>query len=252
MNLIQVLILAVIEGASEFLPISSTGHLILATHILALPQTNFLKSFEIIIQFGAILAVVFIYFRLLLKNLNLIRIVFVSFLPSALLGFLFYDFIKNSLLGNELVTVIALIVGGFVLLFLPQKEGKLTLNDVRFPQALLIGLVQCVSMVPGVSRSASTIIGGIYSSLTRRAAVEFSFLLAVPTMFAATVLDLVKQDFAFSLLEYQLLGVGLLGAFISALITVNFLLNYVKNNDFKFFGFYRILAGVLYWVVFIR
>ena len=264
MSFLDTLILSIVEGITEFLPVSSTGHLVLASHILRLPQTEFLKSFEISIQLGAILSVVFLYWSRLVGNFRLCFAVLVAFLPSAFLGFLFYDYIKGVLIGNELVTIVALAVGGVVLMFFDQRSsghprshsvsggrsGKLEL-ELGAKEAFLIGLAQSVSMVPGVSRAGATIVGGMLVGLNRKAAVEFSFLLAVPTMFAATGLDIVKTRFAFSSDELLFLAVGFVGAFMTATLAIKFFLGYVQKNSLFAFGVYRVVLAGLYWLFFL-
>jgi len=263
MSFWDTLILSIVEGVTEFLPVSSTGHLVLASHILRLPQTEFLKSFEISIQLGAILSVVFLYWRRLVGNFRLSFAVLIAFLPSAFLGFLFYDYIKGVLIGNELVTIVALAVGGVVLMFFDRssrghsrgglsggRSGKLEL-ELGGKEAFLIGLAQSVSMVPGVSRAGATIVGGMLVGLNRKAAVEFSFLLAVPTMFAATGLDIVKTRFAFSSDELLFLAVGFVGAFMTATLAIKFFLGYVQKNSLFAFGVYRVVLAGLYWLFFL-
>ncbi len=256
MDFLQALILSIVEGVTEFLPISSTGHMVLASDLLQIPQTEFVKNFEIIIQLGAILAVVVLYFKSLL-NFKLWPKIIVAFLPTGILGLTLYKIVKDLLLGNTIITLSALFLGGIALIVLEkmyqEKPHHLDkIEDMSLKQALGIGLVQSVSMIPGVSRSAATIIGGMFLGLKRTTATEFSFLLAIPTMFAATGLDLLKTDFKFSSNEALLLIIGFLGSFITALVVVKFLINYVKKNTFIPFGIYRIILSLLFWLVLIR
>lgn len=251
MDFLQAVILSIVEGLSEFLPISSTGHLILTSKLLNIPQTEFVKSFEVIIQLGAILAVVFLYFKKLTTTFTLWPKIIVAFLPSAFFGLVFYSFIKTNLIGNTLVTLSALFFGGVALIFLEKIYREEThhledLNKLSLKTALLIGFCQSFSMIPGVSRAAATIIGGMFLGLKRKTAVEFSFLLAIPTMAAATTLDLIKSDFNFSINEYSLLIVGLLGSFITAIFAIKFLLQFVQNHSFIPFGVYRIILSILF------
>lgn len=253
MDFFEALILSVVEGLSEFLPISSTGHLVLASEILGIPQTEFVKSFEIIIQLGAILAVVALYAKTLMINKAIWLRILAAFLPTAVVGFTLYRFIKDFLIGNTTVTLVALFLGGIALIILEliykEKEhhaGKI--EDLSLKQSFFIGLIQSLSIVPGVSRAAATIIGGLFLGAKRKTAVEFSFLLAIPTMLAATGLDLVKNNLAFSGQEYLLLLTGLLGSFIVAIFAVKFLLKYVQTHTFIPFGIYRIILAFLFWI----
>jgi undecaprenyl-diphosphatase len=249
MDLLQALFLGVIEGITEFLPISSTGHLILATEALGIPHTDFQKSFEIIIQFGAILAVVALYWKDFL-NIEILKKVAIAFLPTAVIGFTLYSFIKSVLLGNPLIVVWALLLGGVALIAFElihrEREGATgNVRDMSYTQAALVGLAQAVAIVPGVSRSAATILGGLLLGIKRVAIVEFSFLLAVPTMLAATGLDLVESASAFSTDQFGLLAVGFISSFVVAMLAIKFLLAYVRTHTFIPFGVYRILlAGV--------
>lgn len=254
MDFIQAVFLSIVEGLSEFLPISSTGHLVLASRLLNIPQTDFVKSFEIIIQLGAILAVVFLYFKKLITSFILWPKIMVAFLPAAFFGLIFYSFIKASLLGNTLVTLFALFFGGIALIFLEkiyieQKHHLESLDKISLKTALLIGFCQSFSIIPGVSRAAATIIGGMSLGLKRKVAVEFSFLLAIPTMAAATGLDLIKSEFNFSNNEYVLLTVGFLGSFITAVFAIKFLLKFVQSHNFISFGIYRIILSVLFFLL---
>ncbi|MDO8618894.1 MAG: undecaprenyl-diphosphate phosphatase [Candidatus Daviesbacteria bacterium] len=256
MDFLQAIILSIVEGVTEFLPISSTGHLVLASELLKISQTDFVKNFEIIIQLGAILAVVVLYFKSLL-NFKLWPKIIVAFLPTGILGLTLYKIIKDILLGNTMVTLAALFLGGVALivlekLYTEQPHHLDKVEDMSYMQAFGIGLVQSVSMIPGVSRSAATIIGGMFLGLKRTTATEFSFLLAVPTMVAATGFDLIKADFKFSSSEVLLLSVGFLGSFITALIVVKFLIGYVKKNTFIPFGIYRIILALVFWLVLVK
>jgi undecaprenyl-diphosphatase len=261
MDVFHAVVLGVVEGLTEFLPVSSTGHLILAAEVLGIPPSDFLTSFEVIIQLGAILAIVWMYIRTLLNNRVILMKLLAAFLPSAVVGLVFYDFIKSSLLGNSMVVVWTLILGGvFLIIFekwlekktiksIKGREGVRRIDDVSYRRAVLIGVFQAVSVVPGVSRAGATIVGGMISGLDRRAAVEFSFLLAVPTMFAATGLDLVKSNFGFSIEEWVLLAVGFVTAFVTALTAVRFFIRFVEGHTFIPFGFYRIIVGLVFWVL---
>lgn len=252
-DFIQALILSVVEGISEFLPISSTGHLILTTDLLNIPQTEFVKSFEIIIQLGAILSVIVLYWKQLVTSKTLSLKVLAAFLPTAVIGFVLYDFVKAVLLGNTAITLWALFLGGIVLIVIEkfykeQPHHIEKLETMSYKKAALIGLTQSISMIPGVSRSAATIFGGLFVGLKRKAAVEFSFLLAIPTMAAATGLDLVKTNFSFSGQEWGILAVGFVGSFITALLAVKYFIKYIERHTFVAFGVYRIVLAILFWV----
>lgn len=251
MDYTQALILSIVEGFSEFLPISSTGHLILTSHLLQIPQTNFVKSFEIIIQLGAILAVVFLYWRKVFLTVKLWPKLIIAFIPSGIVGLTLYKLIKDLLIGNSLVTLAALLFGGILLIILEmlykEKEHHISnMDQITNKQALLIGICQSVSIIPGVSRAAATIMGGMFLGLKRVTAVEFSFLLAIPTMAAATALDLIKVGFSFSSAEASILAVGFLGSFITAILAVKFLISFVQTNTFILFGIYRIVLSLLF------
>ncbi len=257
MDFIQAVILSVVEGLTEFLPISSTGHLVLTAEVLNIPQADFVKSFEIIIQLGAILAIVSLYWKKIVTNTKLWPKLAVAFLPTGIIGFLLYKTVKEFLLGNQIVTLLALFVGGILLIILEkvyrEKENHVSsIDQISGKQAFLIGLCQSVSIIPGVSRAAATIFGGMFLGLKRTTAVEFSFLLAIPTMAAATGLDLIKSNFSFTVNEYSLLAVGLAGSFITALLAVKFLLKFIQTHTFIPFGIYRIFLAILFWVFIIK
>lgn len=258
MDLVRAITLGVVEGLSEFLPISSTGHLVLVSRILDVSQTDFVKTFEIFIQLGAILAVPVLYWKKLVNNLHLWKLIVVGFLPAGVLGLLFFDYIKGVLIGNEWVTILALAGGGAFLVvfdkisnFHLRGGGTNNVERLAFKQALLIGFAQSVSMIPGVSRAAATIVGGLLVGMSKKAAVEFSFLLAMPTIAGATVLDIAKSDLSFSPQELTLLLVGFVGSFITAVLAIKFLVRYVQKHNFSAFGVYRIIVAVLYGLVFL-
>ncbi|MBI4040127.1 undecaprenyl-diphosphate phosphatase [Candidatus Daviesbacteria bacterium] len=258
MTFIQAVIYSIVEGVSEFLPISSTGHLILASDILRISQSEFIKSFEIIIQLGAILAVVVLYFNALTKNLKLWKSIIIAFIPTGILGLTLYRVIKQYLLGSTSITLWSLLIGGVALIILElrYKEQKHHLDSVEKVspwQAVGIGLFQSIAMIPGVSRSAASIFGGMFLGLKRQTAVEFSFMLAIPTMLAASGLDLFqsRQVIAQSG-NLALLATGFAGSFIVALLTIKFFLNYIQKNNFIPFGIYRIIAAIIFWLVAIR
>lgn len=248
MSIFQAILLSIVEGITEFLPISSTGHLILTGKLLHIPQTDFVKTFDVVIQLGAIFAVIVLYGKKLLVQKNILLRVATAFLPTAVFGFLLYPFIKHVLLNNVTIVIAALFFGGIVLILLEKihtpKQG--TIASLTLNQSIIIGLIQCFSFIPGVSRAAATIFGGLFLGLTRREAVEFSFLLAIPTMVAATGLDLVKNAGSLQNSELSLITIGLLGSFVTATIVIKWLIRYVQTNTFVPFGIYRILISLLF------
>jgi undecaprenyl-diphosphatase len=249
MNIISAIILGVVEGFTEFLPISSTAHLVLTSRLLHTENSEFLKSFEISIQLGAIASVVFLYWKTLVSKWELNKKILTAFIPTAIVGLIFYGFIKSVLLENHLVSVYALLFGGIALIIfeLLYKERDADMSEVAnisYKQAFIIGAFQSIAIVPGVSRAAATIIGGLIMRIKRRAIVEFSFLLAVPTMAAATGLDLVKSAGSFAYSDFLYLATGFVVAFITAMISIKFLLKFIQNHNFTSFGIYRILLAV--------
>ena len=266
MNLFQVVIIAIVEGLTEFLPVSSTGHMIIAQNVLGVESTEFVKAFTFIIQFGAILSVVVLYwkrfFRLnreplpegtpalrrLLHRFDFYWKLLVAFIPAAVLGLLFSDMI-DAMLESVMVVAIMLVVGGVFMLFCDRLFGNGSENTkMTERRALMVGLFQCISMIPGVSRSMATIVGGMAQKLTRKAAAEFSFFLAVPTMFAATVYKMYKlfSDGGTEIIMNNLtaLVVGNVVAFVVAMLAIKFFISYVTKYGFKAFGWYRIIVGL--------
>jgi undecaprenyl-diphosphatase len=254
MDYFQILLLSIIEGITEFLPVSSTGHLILASDILGLAQSEFFKSFEIIIQSGAILGVVLLYWKTLFKDRDYLKKIIVAFVPTGIIGFILYKLIKEFLLGNLWVTVLALLLGGIAIFtiekyFQKKKEGSgITIHNLSYSKTLLIGVIQSLSVIPGVSRSAATILGGMGLGLKREAAVEFSFLLAIPTMFAATGYDLLKSADQFKSDDFLLLAFGFIISMITAIISVKWFIGFVKTNTLIPFAIYRILLAVIFLI----
>lgn len=248
MNILQTIILSIVEGITEFLPISSTGHLILTSKILDIQQTEFVKSFEIIIQLGAILAVVVIYFKKLILSLDfkLWKNIIISFIPSIIFGLLFYKTIKTYLIGNSIVVIISLLIGGIVMVLF-EKYYKPKKKDLVNVDYLKIGLFQILSMIPGVSRAFATIFGGMVAGMSREKATEFSFFLAIPTMAAASLLDLIKTDQSvWTISNIQTLAIGFIGSFITAYIVVKWLIKFVQKNNFNIFGWYRIALALFF------
>lgn len=270
MNIFDAFLLGIIEGITEFLPVSSTGHMILASHILNISTDSFTKSFEIIIQLGAILAVVFMYRQKVFRNIRLMLKVGVAFIPTALIGLALYSFVKKYLLDNVYVVVGSLFIGGIIIILFERKYGKdkavqiaggseessaidkpisLDENSVSIKQALYIGLFQSIAIIPGVSRSAATIIGGQILGLSRTVIVEFSFLLAIPVMLAAASLDLYKHHDSFTSDQFGLLAVGFVTAFFVALLAIKTFLSYIQKHSFAVFGVYRIVLAIVFFLV---
>ncbi|MDR2639278.1 MAG: undecaprenyl-diphosphate phosphatase [Helicobacteraceae bacterium] len=253
MDFFEAALLGVVEGLTEFLPISSTGHLILVSRLLSIEQTQTHKSFEIVIQLGSILAVVALYYKRLIRDFDLLSKLAVAFLPTGLVGFLLYKHIK-SLFSTQTVAY-ALIIGGAALiaieLFYKPKTKRISgVDRVGYKQAFLIGCAQCFAMIPGVSRSAATIIGGLLCGLDRSSAALFSFLLAVPTMLIAVSYDLYKNYNEFSADQTISLAIGFITAFIVALVVIKSFMRFISRFNFAPFGVYRIIAGAIFlWVV---
>jgi undecaprenyl-diphosphatase len=252
MTLFQSILIAIVEGLTEFLPISSTGHMILASTAMGIHEEEFVKTFEVFIQLGAILAIALMYIKRFLRGLNIYFKLITAFLPTALVGFLAYDFIK-AYLFNPIVVSVSLILGGVILIFIDKKVASqgssvVEVEDISYKNAFFIGLCQCLSMVPGTSRAAATIIGGVFNGLDRKQATEFSFLLAVPTMMAAGGYDLLKTELNFTTTQYLLLALGFVVAFVSAWVAVKLFLNYVSSHGFTPFGWYRIALGILFLI----
>ena len=243
MPFLNILILSIVEGLTEFLPISSTGHLILTSALLKLEPTEYLKAFEIIIQFGAILAVVVLYKDRLKWNLDYYKKVFYAFLPAALIGFIFKDRISD-LLSSTVVVAWALIGGGIILLFVDSLFKNNSEQDINPVKALLVGFLQCFALIPGVSRSAATIIGSQIVGLTRQKAAEFSFILAIPTLTAATFYKLWKIRAILDISQTFDLVLGVLLSFVFALLAIRFFISVLNKYGLKYFGIYRILLGI--------
>lgn len=248
MTLLQAIILAIIEGLTEFLPVSSTGHMIIGSAIMGIEKDEFVKLFTVAIQFGTILSVVVLYSKRFFQSIDFYLKLLVAFIPAVIAGLLFKDYI-DMLLENVVVVGVALFIGGIVFLFIDRwaPGGTETGSQpIGWKKALTIGVWQCVAMVPGVSRSAATIIGGLTQGLTRKHAAEFSFFLAVPTMFAATVkslYDYLKDGGAFTNEHMQLFAVGNVVAFVVAIIAIRGFIGFLTKHGFRAFGWYRIVVG---------
>ena len=250
MSIFQSIILAIIEGLTEFLPVSSTGHMILAQSVMKLSNPEFAKTFEIVIQLGAILAVLALYIKRFFVSINIYLKLFVAFLPTGIIGLLAYKIIKHYLF-NPFTVSVSLIIGGVILILLDKwSEGKKTnvpsVEDISYAGAFKIGLIQCLSMVPGVSRAAATIFGGIFAGFDRKQAAEFSFLLAIPTMFAASGKDLWESKDLINSDNIKLLLIGSAVAFVVAIVAVKAFIAFLTRYGFKHFGWYRIVLGIVF------
>jgi undecaprenyl-diphosphatase len=251
MTIIESIIIAIVEGVTEFIPISSTGHMIITEKLLQMPEDAFTKVFTVAIQLGAILAVVVLYYKKFFdfSQWKFYAKLAVAVLPALIIGFLFSKKI-DVLLDSSLTVAITMLVGGIILLFIDKAFKNPVINDekeISFLKAFVIGIWQCLAMIPGVSRSAASIIGGMQQKLTRSAAAEFSFFLAVPTMLAATVYKLYKyskENGAFTSEEIKLLSIGNIVAFVVALLAIKFFITFLKKHGFRVWGIYRIIVGI--------
>lgn len=244
MSYLHAFILAIVEGITEFLPISSTGHMILTNALLGIEQNEFVKLFIVCIQLGAILAVVVLYFKRFFQTMDFYYKLFVAFIPSMIAGLLLKKYI-DQLLESPMTVGIALLVGGIILLFVDKWFNKKEDTEITFQKSFLTGCFQVISMIPGVSRSAATIVGGMSQGMSRRQAAEFSFFLAVPTMFGATVLDLKDNYHLITSENIKLLLFGNAVAFIVAVIAIKSFIALLTRYGFKWFGVYRIIVGLI-------
>ncbi len=248
MTVFQAILLAVIEGLTEFLPVSSTGHMILGSSLMGIQSDNFVKLFTVSIQLGAILSVIVLYFKRFFQTIGFYFKLLIAFLPAVFFGLLLSDKI-DQLLESPLGVAIALLIGGVILLFVDKwfKDGIIDNTDeITYVTAFKIGLFQCISMIPGVSRSASTIVGGMSQKLSRKTAAEFSFFLAVPTMFGATakkLFDFYQDGFLISQEQVNLLLIGNVVAFIVAMLAIRYFITFLQTSGFRIFGWYRIIVG---------
>ncbi len=256
MSIFDAVILGIVEGLTEFLPISSTGHLILTSTLLGLPQSSFNKTFEIVIQLGAILSVVFLYFNRIKDNIELWKKIIAAFIPTGIIGFLLYKIIKGYLF-NPYIVSISLIVGGILIIIIEKTMNfdNAPINKMEkigYKKAIFIGLMQSLAVIPGTSRSAATIIGGLFAKMDRKTAVEFSFLLAIPTMFAATGYDLLKSGVHIDASQWHLIAIGFIVSFFSALVAVKSFIAFISRFSFVSFGVYRIIVGILFLLVVLK
>ena len=256
MDILQTILIAIVEGLTEFIPVSSTGHMIITEKLLHIPDNDYTKMFTVAIQLGAILAVVVLYWKKFFdfKNLSFYFKLIVCVIPAIILGLLFSKKI-DALLESTITVAISLLLGGIVLLFIDKLFKHNTVaseKQITYLQSFTIGIWQCLAMVPGVSRSAASIIGGMQQKLTRSEAAEFSFFLAVPTMLAATGYKLLKhyeEAGGFTAEEIKQLAVGNLVAFVVALLAIKFFIGFVKKYGFRIWGIYRIILGVILLVL---
>lgn len=257
MSTIDAIILGIIEGFTEFLPISSTAHITLASSALGIPESDFLKTFMIAVQLGAILPVAYIYFNKYRNDVTVHSRILTAFLPTALIGFALYKVIKNVFLGNIPLLLWTLGIGGVIIIafeYFQEKNIQDTHPDIKtisYKQAFIIGCCQALAVVPGVSRSASTIIGGLALGLNRATIIEFTFLLAVPTMIAATGYDIVKNIELLTTSTIGILLVGFITSLIFAQLSISFLLSFIKKYSFTPFGIYRIALALIVATFFI-
>lgn len=264
-EILKTILFGIVEGITEWLPISSTGHMILLEEFVKLNvSAEFWKMFLVVIQLGAIMAVVVLYFNKLnpfsrKKNVeqrkdtwSLWVKVLVACIPAAIIGLLFDDVIDN-LLGSPFVVAITLIIYGIAFIIIENRNKEASVKDLKslsFKTALIIGIFQILALIPGTSRSGATILGAILIGTSREVAAEFTFFLAIPVMFGASLLKILKFGFAFTGMEFAILTVGMITAFIVSILAIKFLMNYIKKNDFKPFGYYRIILGIIVLIYF--
>ncbi len=250
MTTFQAIVLAIIEGLTEFLPVSSTGHMIIVSSLMGIQSDNFVKLFTVAIQLGTILSVVVLYFKRFFRSFEFYFKLLVAFIPAVILGLLFSDTI-DELLESPMTVAVTLLLGGIVLLFVDKWFNNADIDDtdkIRYVTALKIGFFQCLAMIPGMSRSGASIVGGMSQRLTRKAAAEFSFFLAVPTMFGATakkLYDFFKAGHVITSQEINLLIIGNVVGFIVALIAIKSFIDFLSKHGFKMFGIYRIIVGAI-------
>ncbi len=251
MDTLQAIILAIVEGLTEYLPVSSTGHMILTSSFFGIAEDEFTKLFTIVIQLGTILSVVVLYFKRFFQSVDFYLKLLVAFIPAVILGLLLSDMI-DALLESPLVVAISLLIGGIALIKVDEWFGDEEGTEVSYKTAFTIGLFQCLAMIPGVSRSAASIVGGMSQKLSRTAAAEFSFFLAVPTMLGATakkIFDYFQDGYTLSPDQIELLIIGNVIGFIVALFAIKTFIGYLSKHGFKIFGYYRIFIGILVLVI---
>ncbi|MEY2671681.1 MAG: undecaprenol kinase [Candidatus Parcubacteria bacterium] len=247
MEIFHSITLGIVEGLTEFLPVSSTAHIDIVRSLLAIPATDFVKSFEIIIQLGAIMAVVVLYFKKIF-SWKVIKSLFIAFVPTGILGFILYKIIKVYLLGNTFVIAMALILGGAIIILFERNynhavEEDRDIEDLSTIELLSLGTAQALAVIPGVSRSGAVIIFGRLIKIPRKLITEFSFMLAVPTMLAATLYDIYNSGLSMTSSQWGSIGIGFIVSFIVAYFVIKIFLDYIRKNSFEVFGWYRIILG---------
>ncbi|OAQ41564.1 UDP-diphosphatase [Pedobacter psychrophilus] len=250
MNIFEVIVLAIIEGLTEFLPVSSTGHMIIASSLMGIQSDDFVKLFTVAIQLGTILSVVVLYWKRFFKSFDFYFKLLAAFIPAVIFGLLFSKKI-DELLESPLTVAVSLVLGGIILIFVDLYFKNATLDNadqISYPTAVKIGIFQCLAMIPGISRSGASIVGGMTQKLTRKAAAEFSFFLAVPTMFAATakkLFDFYKDGHTINSQQLNLLLIGNVIGFVVALIAIKSFIGYLTKYGFRAFGIYRVIVGTI-------
>jgi undecaprenyl-diphosphatase len=251
LDILKAIILAVIEGITEYLPVSSTGHMIIASSFFGIAHEEFTKLFTIVIQLGTILSVVVLYFKRFFQGIDFYFKLLVAFIPAVIFGLFLSDFI-DSLLENPITVAISLVIGGFILLKVDDWFGDSENTDISYAIAFKIGLFQCLAMIPGVSRSGASIVGGMSQKLSRTAAAEFSFFLALPTMLGATLkkgYDYYNAGFTLTNEQVNYLIIGNVVGFIVALFAIKTFIGYLSKHGFKIFGYYRIVVGLAILII---
>ncbi len=253
MTTLQSIILGVVEGFTEFLPISSTGHMILVSHFLHIIDSVTLTTFEIVVQLGAILAVIVTYHKKLFK-VEMIKKLAVAFIPTGIVGLVVFPYIKY-LLGSPFLVAATLVIGGVIILLVEkrytkqQKNNAVEITTISYKHALILGLFQTLAIIPGVSRSGAMVIGGLLQNISRKVLIEFTFLLAVPTMVIATLYTLLKKHKDLSLESLSPIVIGTVVSFFVALLVIRFALAYIRKHSFVIFGWYRIIIGIILLIV---
>lgn len=257
MTLLQSIVLGITEGLTEFLPVSSTGHMILVSHFMHIIDSATLTTFEIVVQLGAILAVVISFHKKLLQ-LAIIKKLIVAFIPTGIAGVIIYPYIKHLFESQKLVALM-LLVGGIIILLVEKRHARhekehakhdiTDIKDISYTQALSLGLFQALAIIPGVSRSGAVIVGGLLQHITRKVLVEFTFLLAVPTMFVATAYTILKKHNELSLESISPIVIGTIVSFVVAFLVIRLALSYIRKHSFLIFGWYRIIAGIILLIV---
>jgi undecaprenyl-diphosphatase len=245
MHIFQAIIIGIVEGITEFLPVSSTGHMIITQKLLGIQPDSFIKLFTVNIQFGAILSVIILYWERFFQTFDFYKKLFVAFLPAAVLGFLLSGYI-DRMLESVLVVAISLVLGGVLLLFIDSWFDKPSEDQkISYTKALIIGFFQTIAMIPGISRSAATIVGGLTQKLNRKNATEFSFFLAVPTMFAASAYEMIKSYKVIQPHHIFILIIGNVVAFLVAMLAIKGFISFLTKHGFRVFGYYRIIVGAI-------